>query len=634
MSLLSAQSQTATCPSNIDFESGDFSGWECKTGVVRANGGLNEIIWSVPGEVPEQHTIIPSSNTELDPYGLFPKSCPNGSGYSIRLGNDKSGAEAEGLSFTYLIPSTVTTFSIIYHYAIVLQDPGHNAEQQPRFKAKVFDVLTNQEINCVSFDFTAASSLPGFLPSLSFPQVVYKDWTPITVDLSAYAGRQVRVEFATSDCTLGGHFGYAYVDVSSSCNGTISGSYQCAGDNFVNMTAPYGFLGYTWYADNSFSQVIGNSQTLLLDPAPAHGSVFPVIINPYPTFGCADTLYATIAGAPKPVSNAGADRIICSKERSQLGTAKLPGYSYTWTPANVLDNPTLSNPTIQQSLLSLTRFIVRTTDINTTCYSQDTVFVTPKSVDTSSSITGKTEYCPGETLNNELIINNPSATVQWRLNNVAIPGATGLSFHPTTVGTYWGRVQQNGCVDTTRQFTISLSQVPDAGFSLNRQVHCLEAPITFTNTTTIAGGEQLTYQWRFSDGTGSTDSSPDKAFSSTGDFSAMLIATSTAGCRDSLQKSVFIMKDCGVLMPSAFTPNRDGLNDVIKPSLSGVKGLKRFSVYNRNGQLLFSTTKENDGWDGNYNGIRLETAVFVWVVEYLTDDNKSHLQKGTFTLIR
>ena len=87
-------------------------------------------------------------------------------------------------------------------------------------------------------------------------------------------------------------------------------------------------------------------------------------------------------------------------------------------------------------------------------------------------------------------------------------------------------------------------------------------------------------------------------------------------------------------MPTGFTPNGDGLNDVIKPNVSGVKGLRRFAVYNRNGQVVFSTTREDHGWDGTYNGVRLESGVFVWLVEYMLDDDSVQVQKGTLTLIR
>ncbi len=176
--------------------------------------------------------------------------------------------------------------------------------------------------------------------------------------------------------------------------------------------------------------------------------------------------------------------------------------------------------------------------------------------------------------------------------------------------------------------------MPKLNFSINRHTQCLNVPVDFLNTTTYSGSGTLSYNWVFGDGTLSNDRSPTKVLTRLGDNTAKLIVTTPQGCRDSLQKNFYVVNDCGVLMPTAFTPNRDGLNDVIRPNLSGVKALKRFAVYNRNGQIVFTTTKESEGWDGTYNGVNLETAVFVWVVEYITSDDKSHLQKGTFTLIR
>ena len=634
MNTLQGVSQGVNCPPNIDFEMGDFTNWECRVGVVTSSPGSNMITWAYNGQTFNRHTIIPASSTDVDRLGLFPQSCPNGSGYSIRLGNELSGAEAESVSFTYDIPSSITNFSIIYHYAIVMQDPGHLAEQQPRFKAKVYDANTNTEIDCVSFDFTASASLPGFQLSPVVPQVLFKDWTPITVDLSAFSGKRITLEFSTSDCTLGGHFGYAYVDVSSVCNGTIRGAFQCEGDNYVNMTAPYGFSEYTWYSDNSFSTVIGNYADLLIDPAPPVGSVFPVIVKPFPFFGCPDTLYATIGTAPKPPSIAGPDIANCNKQLTQLGPTPTKGYSYTWTPPIYLNNPSLSNPSIRGVLPGPTTFIVKTIDLATSCFSYDTATITPFFVDTASSITGKMEYCPGETLNNTIRVNNPGVGVQWKLNNFSISGATNQTFQPIESGIYWGQISQNGCVDTTRIYNIRLSPVPNAAFRLNRSVQCLNNPANFINATTIADSEPLTYSWKFGDGALSTDRDPVKSYSSPGNYQVTLIASTAAGCSDTTQGNIVIMKDCGVLMPTAFTPNSDGLNDIIRPNLSGVKGLKRFTIYNRHGQIVFSTAREDHGWDGTLNGTKLESGVFVWIVEYYSDDDIVLVQKGTLTLIR
>ena len=87
-------------------------------------------------------------------------------------------------------------------------------------------------------------------------------------------------------------------------------------------------------------------------------------------------------------------------------------------------------------------------------------------------------------------------------------------------------------------------------------------------------------------------------------------------------------------MPNAFTPNGDGLNDIIRPYLEGMNGLKRFAVYNRVGNMIFNTTRDGEGWNGTYKGAILESGNFIWVIEY-TDMYNNHItQKGTLMLIK
>ncbi len=634
--VITINAQRVLCPPNFDFEYGNFSNWECRTGSVYSNGTDNVVTWNNFSQVNGRHTIIPASDLSMDPYGLFPKSCPNGSGFSILLGNDIGGAEAEGVFYTFSIPATANKFSIIYNYAVVLQTPNHLPPEQPRFRAKVIDLTTNSEISCVSFDFTSSPYLPGFLPSPVSNLVVYKDWTPISVDLSEYAGKTVRLEFITSDCTFTRHFGYAYIDVNSTCNGVISGSTLCGGETAITLTAPFGFQDYRWYSDNSFTNIISNTQRLVLDPAPSVGTIYPVIVTPYPTFGCEDTLYAEITTSPKPLSDAGPDKSGCSKQPVQIGVPGSAGYSYSWTPSILLINAAVSAPFTRPGLPNPVNFIVKTTDLTTGCYSYDTTTVTPFLVDTSSSMTGNSNYCPDEILNNTLQVNNKSSTVQWYQNNVAINGATNYSFSPqsSVTSSYWAQITENGCIDSTRQYPITFLPQPKVNFSVNSDFQCINSAIRFTNTTTISDNELLEYQWRFSDGTSSVVREPLKSFAAIGPVTAKLVVTSLNNCKDSLQKSITILPNCATYLPTAFTPNGDGLNDVIKPTLYGMKGVKQFTVYNRYGNIVFSTTRQGEGWDGTYKGTKLDSGVFVWILEYITNEDKVVFEKGTLTLIR
>src|SRR6185503_3184359 len=129
-------------------------------------------------------------------------------------GNFNTGKEAESISYTYTIPATATNFSMLFYYAVVLENPaGHNPiTLQPRFQARIIDVATGLAVPCVDFDFISSTAPGGFQVS-DFPghtpsdQVLYKDWTSVSINLQEYIGRTIKLEFVTFDCGLGGHSG-------------------------------------------------------------------------------------------------------------------------------------------------------------------------------------------------------------------------------------------------------------------------------------------------------------------------------------------------------------------------------------------------------------------------------------------
>jgi gliding motility-associated-like protein len=107
------------------------------------------------------------------------------------------------------------------------------------------------------------------------------------------------------------------------------------------------------------------------------------------------------------------------------------------------------------------------------------------------------------------------------------------------------------------------------------------------------------------------------------------------GCYDSAFVSVKVFKtNPYVFVPTAFTPNGDGLNDQIRPIAVGVSRINYFSIYNRWGQLLFSTKQNGHGWDGRIGGVAQASNVFVWMVNAVDYTGKPIFIKGTVTLIR
>jgi gliding motility-associated-like protein len=90
----------------------------------------------------------------------------------------------------------------------------------------------------------------------------------------------------------------------------------------------------------------------------------------------------------------------------------------------------------------------------------------------------------------------------------------------------------------------------------------------------------------------------------------------------------------GFYAPTAFTPNGDRKNDDFKPLLFGLVKKYRFTVYNRWGQVVFSTTEQMNGWDGKLSGTPQRSDVFVWTCTYQFEGESEKIEKGTITLIR
>lgn len=108
-----------------------------------------------------------------------------------------------------------------------------------------------------------------------------------------------------------------------------------------------------------------------------------------------------------------------------------------------------------------------------------------------------------------------------------------------------------------------------------------------------------------------------------------------AGCK--LTDTVLIkVVDCPVYIyfPNAFTPNNDGRNDIFKASFSGNVEQFELTVYNRYGELIFTTKSPGYGWDGKIKGAAQNTGVYVWHCQYKMRNESIKFAKGTVTLIR
>lgn len=202
----------------------------------------------------------------------------------------------------------------------------------------------------------------------------------------------------------------------------------------------------------------------------------------------------------------------------------------------------------------------------------------------------------------------------------------------------------NGCTATTTSATIFAREVPiiNAIFdTVNTNTHTVltntAVNIRATNTPQAA----VSYAWSvLSNNSSSLSFSATNQANATitpsrnGIYTIQVEAVSVDGCStfDTLTLEVF---DLYLGMPSAFTPNGDGENDLFRPVQLDVEYLKTFQVFNRWGQLLYDDASlTNGGWDGTINGEAQARDVYIYLVTYQLPQAAEQQERGTFLLVR
>jgi gliding motility-associated-like protein len=162
------------------------------------------------------------------------------------------------------------------------------------------------------------------------------------------------------------------------------------------------------------------------------------------------------------------------------------------------------------------------------------------------------------------------------------------------------------------------------------------------NDTSIVIGQPLQLQatggasYRWSPAAGLSSSNVSNPVATLGNDATYIVTVSSPeGCsaRDTINIKVFNTAP-DIFVPTAFTPNNDRLNDQLIPIPVGVTSIDFFRVYNRYGELVFSTTQIGKGWDGRIRGRDQNTSTFTWYVQGTDFTGKRIFKKGTSTLIR
>ena len=257
----------SVCPSTPDFM--DLQG-SC----VTCNYGTTSNPFQNTGIVNGRHTLITQQGSDPKTGGQLPL-LPPGENSVIRLGNECVGAEAEAITYRFIVEDDAAI--LLLKFAVVLEDPDHPTIYQPRFVVRVLNGSGNLVEDCAEYDVSAGAGIPGFQTYYG-PYggcVRWRPWTNVGIDLSHFIGQEVRVQFVTYDCHLTAHFGYAYF--TASCIPNRLDLVACNGQT-VTLAAPPDFESYHW--SNGSTQrttqftVTGQSLDVYCDITSATGCQF------------------------------------------------------------------------------------------------------------------------------------------------------------------------------------------------------------------------------------------------------------------------------------------------------------------------------------------------------------------------
>ncbi len=230
--------------------------------------------------------------------------------------------------------------------------------------------------------------------------------------------------------------------------------------------------------------------------------------------------------------------------------------------------------------------------------------------------------CFGAIANLSVFYPAPGNLVSWTHNGSPAPEPVAA----TIAGSYQVvAINSSGCSDTAAIILfIQPPVVAHAGNDANVETNI---PYQLTGS---GGGE---YQWSPA-GSLNDPFIANPLATIAANTSFILMVKDKIGCTAFDTLNLRVLNGPTFYVPTAFTPNSDGLNDIFRPSVVGISSLDYFRVYNRYGELVYETSEIGKGWDGVYRGIKQNTGNYVWWVKGTDRKGQEKLLRGNVVLIR
>jgi gliding motility-associated-like protein len=387
-------------------------------------------------------------------------------------------------------------------------------------------------------------------------------------------------------------------------------------DGVLNITASggsnplqYSADGINFQVSNQFSLPVGN---------------YPVTIKD--NNGCTNFQNAIVNLNNIVTLDASEDTTIC-EGTSYLIPASSNADIFSWTPFPSLDNSSIKSPTASPVVTTLYH-VIATTGI---CTRMDSIKIKVNPAPVADA--GEDfSVCFGKTYQ----LNGSGGTgFQWfpsdyftSSSNIASPSVKAkrdITYFLTVTNSF-------GCKSISPD-AVNVNVVPTVKiFAGNDTIAAINQPVQLkVFETSNAGVTQ--YSWSpgtFLNNAGIANPVAILPF----DHRYLVTGTTPEGCEGSDDILIKVYKGPDIYVPSGFTPNNDGLNDLLKAIPVGIREFRYFRVYNRWGQMVFSTLNSSTGWDGKINGIDQPTGTFIWMAEAVDFKGNLISRKGVVTIVR
>ena len=357
----------------------------------------------------------------------------------------------------------------------------------------------------------------------------------------------------------------------------------CANQSVV-LDAGNGFDTYAWNTGATTEQIVADHEGTFSVKATLNGcSSYDTmqILNVYPL----------------PDFSLGNDTSLCQGQLLHYNFNLSPAF-YKWSTGSVSGSETITQPGI---------YWLQVTQMG--CLNSDTINVTYNQLPVVS-LGNDTTLCEKQTL--PLNAYNNNASYLWQ------DGSTAPGYLVKNAGTYFVTVDLNNCM-ASDTLDITYKALPfftlgKDSFLCTGEQYVLK-PVINTNADLL---------WQ--------DGSSASSFTVVKDGIYFLTATNECG---GYTDSVTITTGfCDIMMPTGFTPNGDGLNDIFKVKYPFPVKQFYLAVYDRWGEKVFETNKISEGWDGTLKGLPTPQGTYVWIISFTDINNKQQQLKGLVTLLR